>query len=116
MSKRENPSALPTVADFAEAEKTLLEMLAIRGGSCKEGEVADFITRRLLSAGVPESAIRCDRAHRHSVFGGETGNLICKLPGTVRALAAAPDGPYGYRSALRGRPSSPPRQLDPSCG
>ena len=60
-------------------------MLAIRGGSCQEGAVADFITRRLLSAGVPQSAIRHDRAHRHSVFGGETGNLICKLPGAVRA-------------------------------
>ena len=76
---------LPADAGFDAAEETLLKMLAIRGGSCQEGEVADFITRCLRSAGVPQSAIRRDRAHRHSVFGGETGNLICKLPGAVRA-------------------------------
>ena len=62
-----------------------MEMLSIPGASGQEGEMADFVAHELLAAGVPHSAIRRDRAHRHSRVGGETGNLICKLPGTHRA-------------------------------
>ncbi len=44
----------------------------------------DFIVAELYRAGVPPEAVRFDRAHWRSIHGGEVGNLVCKLPGTVR--------------------------------
>jgi len=44
----------------------------------------EFVTAQLRAAGVPAGAIRTDQAHRRSPLRGEVGNLICKLPGTVR--------------------------------
>jgi len=38
---------------------------------------------QLRRAGAPASAIRHDNANRRSPHGGETGNLICRLPGTM---------------------------------
>ncbi len=71
--------------DLKRAEKILLEMLAIPGKSCHERQVAEYITGQLRRAGVPRSAIECDMAHRRSPHGGEQGNLICRLPGTISA-------------------------------
>lgn len=59
-------------------------MMAIPGKSCEEGRVADFIREELRLAGVPESAVITDQAHKKSPAGGELGNLIVKLPGTTR--------------------------------
>jgi tripeptide aminopeptidase len=59
-------------------------MLAIPAGSCREGAVADFIAGQLQAAGADVSMIRRDQAHRRSLHGGETGNLVFKLPGTAR--------------------------------
>jgi len=70
--------------DQARAEKLLMELLAIPGVSGREGRVMRFVARRLRAAGAPAGSIQFDRAHRRSVHGGETGNLVCKLPGTVR--------------------------------
>ncbi len=44
----------------------------------------DFIVAELRRAGVSGDALRFDRAHWRSVHGGEVGNLVCKLPGTLR--------------------------------
>lgn len=44
----------------------------------------DFIVAELRQAGVSANAIQFDRAHWRSIHGGEIGNLVCKLPGTVR--------------------------------
>jgi tripeptide aminopeptidase len=59
---------------------------------------------------VPASAIQFDQAHRRSPYGGEIGNLVCKLPGTVRAgrrllMAHADTVPLcrGARPVRRGR-------------
>lgn len=71
-------------ADSA-AEQLLLELLAIPAGSGQEGPVAEYICDQLLAAGAPASAFKTDQAHRKSVHKGEQGNLILKLPGTVRA-------------------------------
>jgi tripeptide aminopeptidase len=71
--------------DLKQAEKILLEMLAIPGKSCQERQVAEYITTRLRRAGIPRGAIQCDTAHRRSPYGGEQGNLVCRLPGTVSA-------------------------------
>jgi tripeptide aminopeptidase len=62
----------------------LLELLSIPGKSGEEGEVAKFIAERLRKAGVPDNAISFDQANRHSPIGGQTGNLIVKLPGSVK--------------------------------
>lgn len=67
------------------AENIVLEMMAIPGPSGQEGAVAAFITRQLRRAGVPSSAIRRDNANHRSPLGGETGNLIVRIAGTVRA-------------------------------
>lgn len=58
--------------------------MAIRGKSCEEAGVVDSIRQELLSAGLPESSIATDQAHKKSPVGGETGNLIVTLPGTRR--------------------------------
>ena len=60
------------------------KMMAIPGKSGEERAIADFIKGELQKAGVPASAIQHDSAHRKSHLGGQVGNLIVKLPGTVK--------------------------------
>lgn len=67
------------------AERLVIELLATAGGSGQEGRVMEYITGKLRQAGAPAAAIRFDQAHRRSPLGGEIGNLVFKLPGTVRA-------------------------------
>jgi len=62
----------------------MLKLLAIPGKSGEEGKVATFVTQVLRRAGVKASAIRHDTAHKKSPRGGEVGNLIVQLPGTVK--------------------------------
>jgi tripeptide aminopeptidase len=62
----------------------VLQMLDIPGKSGQEVKIADFIVKQLRGAGVPKSAIVFDNANKKSHIGGEIGNLIVKLPGTVR--------------------------------
>jgi tripeptide aminopeptidase len=59
-------------------------MLPIPGLSGQETQIVEFITKKLRDAGVPSHAIMTDDVHRRSPLGGEVGNLICKLPGTMR--------------------------------
>jgi tripeptide aminopeptidase len=65
--------------------KLLMEMLPIAGLSGHEGNIASFIKKKLRAAGVPASAIFHDNANKRSPLGGEVGNLVCKLPGTIKA-------------------------------
>ena len=62
----------------------VMELMAIPGKSGHESAVAERIVSKLRKAGVPKSAIAFDSANKKSHIGGETGNLIVKLPGTVR--------------------------------
>jgi len=66
------------------AERLLLELLAIPGESGRERRVMEFLVRKLRQAGAPAAAIHFDAAHLRSPHGGEVGNLVCKLPGTLR--------------------------------
>ncbi len=66
------------------ANKLLMQLLAIRGPSGGEGPVVDFLCKQLTKAGVPASALKNDKAHRRSALGGEVGNLVLRMPGTVR--------------------------------
>jgi tripeptide aminopeptidase len=59
--------------------------MAIPGRSGEEAEVARFIERELRRAGAPASAIERDAAHRRTPNGGNSGNLVFKLPGTRRS-------------------------------
>jgi tripeptide aminopeptidase len=67
-----------------EALRLVFELLAIPGGSGREQQVAQYIVAKLQAAGATDDMIRFDRANRKSPFGGEVGNLIVQLPGTVR--------------------------------
>lgn len=62
----------------------VLELIAIPGGSCEEGHISARIQDTLRKCGVSTSAITIDTAHKRSPAGGETGNLIVQLKGTVR--------------------------------
>jgi len=75
---------IPPGFDINAAVRLVTEMMAIPGKSGEEKAVSEFITKKLRDAGVPASAITTDSAHKKSRFGGQVGNLIVKLPGTVR--------------------------------
>lgn len=70
--------------DTAQAQALLLDLLAIPGKSREELTVQNRIRELFTSWGVPGDAITIDDAHRKAPGGGETGNLIVKLPGTKR--------------------------------
>ncbi len=84
-SKRRGAPAEPrrTELDVARGEQLLMALLAIPGPSMQEAALMEFIRDRLLEAGADPSALRSDDTHRRSPFGGQAGNLILRLPGTV---------------------------------
>ena len=63
----------------------VMQLMAIPGKSCQEGKVAEYIIDRLRRAGAPASAIQFDSAHQRTPQRGECGNLVFKLPGTMRS-------------------------------
>lgn len=69
----------------AEALALVMEMMAIPGRSGEEAAIMDFIRGKLINAGVPPSALSFDDANRRTPLGGQVGNLVLKLPGTVRS-------------------------------
>ena len=70
--------------DAANACDLVLELMSIPGRSREEGQVLQTIRQRLTSAGLPESAFDTDEAHHRIPGGGEVGNLIVTLPGTMK--------------------------------
>lgn len=70
--------------DDAFATKLLTSLVAIPGKSGDEQATATRIVKELTAAGVPQSAITYDDSHKKSPYGGQCGNLIVKLPGTLR--------------------------------
>jgi len=82
------PSAGPAALepDLKQATERVLELMAIPGTSGHEGLVAERIRSQLLVAGAPSADISSDEAHRESPLrGGAVGNLVFRLPGTLRA-------------------------------
>lgn len=77
-------SQTPPEPDLKAAFELVMQLMAIPGVSGHEGKVAQFIVKKLRQAGAPASAISADQAHRRSPLKGEVGNLILKLPGTLR--------------------------------
>lgn len=79
-----NGSPASVKIDEQQAIDRVMRLMAVRGKSCEEGAIARLITDELLSAGIPPSAIAVDDVNKKSPAGGEVGNLIVMLPGTVR--------------------------------
>ncbi len=65
-----------------KAIRRVMDLISISGGSCEEQDVSAWIQKTLKAAGIPDSAISIDNAHKKSPAGGTTGNLIIKLKGT----------------------------------
>jgi tripeptide aminopeptidase len=63
----------------------LLDLLAVEGPTGQEAKVVAAITKKLISAGCKKAWIKTDDAHKRLGDGYEIGNLIVKLPGTVKA-------------------------------
>ncbi len=62
----------------------LMDLLAVEGISGQEREVAAVVKRKLRKAGLRPSWMRHDDAHRRISPDFQVGNLIVKLPGTVK--------------------------------
>jgi tripeptide aminopeptidase len=62
----------------------VMDLMAIPGGSRREGAVVDYIRKTLVAAGVPADCMELDTANRRIPGGGDVGNLIVKIPGTRR--------------------------------
>ena len=83
-SRSATSNGRPPEPDLKEALELVMELMAIPGVSGEEGRVSTFVQKKLRQAGIPAAAISTDSAHRRSPLRGEIGNLICKLPGTLR--------------------------------
>lgn len=70
--------------NLRRARQLVMELMAIPGKSCQEAAAAEYVREKLLAAGLPESALQHDTAHRRSPYGGQIGNLIVRLPGGRR--------------------------------
>ena len=68
----------------SDALELVMEMMAIPGRSGEEAAIMDFIRGKLIAASVPQSALSFDDANRRTPLGGQVGNLVLKLPGTIR--------------------------------
>jgi tripeptide aminopeptidase len=76
-------STSPSI-DGKAAVRLVTDMMAIPGKSTYEAGISLFIQKKLRAAGVSTKSIAVDSAHKKSHAGGETGNLIVKLPGTQK--------------------------------
>ncbi len=81
--RRSRSTSVPGIEiDAARALRLVLELMSIPGKSREEGRILEVIVRKLRQAGAPASTIVFDSANKKSP--GEVGNLIVKLPGTVK--------------------------------
>ncbi len=62
----------------------LLDLLAIEGLGGQESNIVAAITKKLIKAGCKKSWIMTDDAHKRLGDGFDIGNLIVKMPGTVK--------------------------------
>lgn len=74
------PTKLPKL-NSPKALDLVSRLLAVRGPSCEEAEVVAFVVETLLAAGVANSNMTTDSAHKRTPRPGQIGNLIVKLPG-----------------------------------
>lgn len=70
--------------DDEAAVHRVMTLMSIPGRSREESKVVAYIRDQLQEAGVPSSCMEVDTANQRTPNGGETGNLIVKIPGTKR--------------------------------
>lgn len=70
--------------DLGNAVDLAMRLMAVAGPSGREGQISRLIAAELLAAGASRRCLHWDNAHRRTILPGEIGNLVCKLPGTVR--------------------------------
>ncbi len=70
--------------DLSRAVDLVMKLMAIPGRSAQEQQIANAVVEQLRRAGLNSSSIEFDQAHQQSRFGGECGNLIVRLPGTIK--------------------------------
>lgn len=70
--------------DQDTAVQRVMELMAIPGDSGREADVADYLIGHLRAAGAKASWISSDQVQKRTPLQGNTGNLVCVLPGTVR--------------------------------
>lgn len=63
----------------------LMDLLAVPGPTGQESKVVETISKKLIAAGCKKAWIKTDDAHKRLGDGFEIGNLIVKLPGTVKS-------------------------------
>jgi tripeptide aminopeptidase len=73
----------PPAPDEAKALDLVMRLMAIVGRSGEENAVADVIVGELKKAGAKASAITTDDVYERSPIGGQIGNLVFQMPGTV---------------------------------
>jgi len=73
--------------DNDRALQHLMDLLSIEGPTGQESKVVKGITEKLVAAGCKKSWIKTDDAHKRLGDGYEIGNLIVKLPGTVKSAS-----------------------------
>lgn len=71
--------------DLKAAVNLALKLMAIPGTSGKETEAVKFIVRELRQAGARPRDIVVDDVNKHTPLGGEAGNIVFSLPGTIKA-------------------------------
>lgn len=71
--------------DLKQAEQLVMSLMAIPGKTGEEGKAARFVIDELRAAGLPADALVIDKTHEKTPVPSDTGNLIIKLPGTIRA-------------------------------
>lgn len=62
-----------------------MDLMAIPGPSGQEGQVIDYIIGKLRKAGLPAALIQQDKPPKNTPVEGLVGNLVVKLPGTIKA-------------------------------
>lgn len=77
-------STVVSTLDVPAAIERVLRLMAIPGKSGQEQQVVEEIRAAAGAAGVPQTAIAIDDVNRKSPAGGNTGNLIITLPGTIK--------------------------------
>lgn len=78
-------SAQPLAINQARAINIVMELLSVPGISREERDAAAKVIQLLARAGVPRNAFYFDDANQKSPYGGNCGNLIVKIPGTMNA-------------------------------
>ena len=69
----------------SRAIRHLMDLLKVPGPSGSESAVARLVTEKLIACGCKKAWIRHDAAHKKIGEGYEVGNLIARLPGTIKA-------------------------------